>query len=212
MICAICQKRRALRYCPGGRDQICAVCCGTEREVTIHCPTDCEYLMEARKHERIPPLDPAALPHRDLQISEEFVEQHAELISSLSLTISQEAERSGAVDSDVQEALASLIQTYRTLQSGIIYESLPANPLAADLHRALQAAGERFRVEEQDALGMPKTRDGDILRALAFLDVFARDRDNGRRFGRSFLDALPKFQPPAEIATAEDTGSSLILP
>ncbi len=83
MLCAICQKRRPRRYCPGVRGDICAVCCGTEREVTVRCPSDCEFLMEARKHERTEGLDPATIPHRDITISEEFLEEHSDLISML---------------------------------------------------------------------------------------------------------------------------------
>ena len=59
---------------------------------------------------------------------------------------------------------------------------------------------------------MPKTRDADILRALVFLDVLAIDRDNGRKFGRSFLDALRGFQPAEDSAGGDESGSSLILP
>lgn len=30
---------------------ICAICCGAEREVSIDCPSDCRYLLEARRYE-----------------------------------------------------------------------------------------------------------------------------------------------------------------
>jgi hypothetical protein len=212
MLCAICQKRRPRRYCPGVRGDICAVCCGTEREVTVRCPLDCEFLMEARKHERTEGLDPATIPHRDITISEEFLEEHSDLIAGLSGALTGEASRNGAVDSDAREALARLIQSYRALQSGVIYENLPANPLAADMHRAMQAAASRFLAEERRGLGMSKTRDSDILRSLVFLDVLSMDRNNGRKYGRSFLDALLKFQPADARADREESGSSLILP
>ncbi len=212
MSCVICEKRRPRRYCPGVRGEICPQCCGAEREVTVRCPPDCEFLMEARKHERTAGLDPAAIPHRDIAITEEFVESHADLISALSGALASNALGNGAVDCDAREALASLIQTYRTLQSGVIYESLPANPLAADLHGAVQRAAAGFREEEREALGMPKTRDADILGALVFLDVLAVDRNNGRKFGRSFLDALLRFQLAEESAGVEETASPLILP
>jgi hypothetical protein len=212
MLCAICQKRRPRRYCPGVRADICPVCCGTEREVTVRCPSDCEYLVEARKHERTERLDPATIPHRDITISEEFLDEHSDLIAILSGALTGQASRSGAVDSDAREALAGLIQSYRTRQSGIIYEGLPANPLAADLHRAMQAAAVQFLTEERRALGISKTRDADILRVLVFLDVFSIDRNNGRKYGRSFLDALLSFQPADASAGGEESGSSLILP
>jgi hypothetical protein len=212
MSCAICQKRRPRRHCPGVRGEICPVCCGTEREVTVRCPSDCEYLVEARKHEHTAGLDPATIPHRDIAISEEFLEEHADLIAVLSAALTAQSARNGAVDSDARQALESLIRFYRTLQSGLIYEGVPANPLAADLHRALRDAALEYQAGEREDVGLPAIRDADILRALVFLDVLSVDRDNGRVFGRSFLDALLAFQPAAGSAGAGETGSSLILP
>lgn len=212
MLCAICQKRRPRRYCPGVRGNICPVCCGTEREVTVRCPSDCEYLMEARKHERTEGLNPATIPHRDISMTQEFLEEKSALIAELGSGLAAAAERNGAVDSDAREALASLIQHYRTLQSGVIYENLPPNPIAANLHRAMQAAAAQFVTKERQALGVSKTRDADILRVLAFMDILALDRSNGRRYGRSFLDTLVRFQPDEASAGGDDIGSSLILP
>ena len=59
---------------------------------------------------------------------------------------------------------------------------------------------------------MPKTRDADILGVLVFLDVLAVDRNNGRKCGRAFLDALLRFQLAEESAGVEETASPLILP
>jgi hypothetical protein len=212
MLCVICEKRRPRRYCPGVRGEICAVCCGTEREVTVRCPSDCPYLMEARKHEQTAGLEAEKIPHRDIPISSEFIEDYEGLITMLSLSLTGEADRIGAVDSDAREALESLVQTYRTLESGIIYESLPANPLAASLHHAIRGAAARYMEEERKALGLPKTRDADVLRAIVFLDVFALDRNNGRKYGRAFLDAIGHFQPPEGSAGGEPETPSLILP
>src|SRR5215472_11330292 len=50
-ICPICEKRRAERYCPAKGEKICAIDCGTEREVTIDCPSDCAYLLAAHRWE-----------------------------------------------------------------------------------------------------------------------------------------------------------------
>jgi hypothetical protein len=211
MLCAICQKRRPRRYCPGVRGDICPVCCGTEREVTVRCPSDCEYLIEARKHERTEGLDPATIPHRDIPMTEEFLEERSDLIAELGGALAAAAGHDGAVDSDAREALASLIQSYRTLQSGVIYENLPPNPIAANLYRVMQTAAAQFLTKEREALGVSKTRDADVLRVLVFLDIFSLDRSNGRRYGRSFLDALMRFQP-AEASAGDDIGSSLILP
>jgi hypothetical protein len=168
--------------------------------------------MEARKHERTEGLDPATIPHRDITISEEFLEEKSDLIAELGGALTVAAARDAAVDSDAREALASLIQSYRTLESGVIYDNLPPNPIAANLHRAMQAAAAQFLTKERQALGISRTRDADVLRALVFMDILALDRSNGRRYGRSFLDALRRFQPAEASAGGDDIGSSLILP
>jgi hypothetical protein len=188
------------------------VCCGTEREVTIRCPLDCEYLVEARKHEHTKGLDASTIPHRDMVISDEFLHEHVGLIAEMSRALIHAASAVGAVDSDAREAIESLIQSYRTLQSGVIYEGLPANPLAADIYRGVQAGAAKYLELEREALGMPKTRDGDVLRTLVFFAALAVDRDNERRYGRSFLDALGKFQAVEDSAGGDESGSSLILP
>ena len=52
MPCALCRTRKEKRFCPAVHDRICAVCCGTEREVSLDCPGDCPYLQQARTHEK----------------------------------------------------------------------------------------------------------------------------------------------------------------
>src|SRR3989442_2247168 len=50
--CPIFEKRKPGRFCPAKGEKICAVCCGTEREVTLDCPADCAYLLD-RKSTRL---------------------------------------------------------------------------------------------------------------------------------------------------------------
>jgi hypothetical protein len=171
----------------------------------------CEYLQEARKHEPAAEFDTTVLGNPDVRVTEEFLESHAGLMLAANRALIAAAGRNGALDSDVREALASLIQTYRTLQSGVIYEGLPANPLAAHLHREVQEALGAFRQQETQQTGISRTRDSDVLRVLVFFERLALDRNNGRPRGRAFLDMLRTLQP--ETATDFDTAaSSLILP
>ena len=212
MACAICQTRRPRRFCPGVRGDICTLCCGTEREVSVDCPLACEYLREAHKHEKPQPLDPDALPNRDIQVSEEYLRDHEELLVFLARALGRAAANNPAVvDYDIREALEASIRTLRTQESGLVYESLPANPLAAGLCRALQEANAEFRRAEAEQLGMHKTREGAALGLLVFLQHFEISYNNGRRRGRAFLDALLDFY--SVEAAPETTGSSsLILP
>jgi hypothetical protein len=212
MACAICETRRPRRFCPGVGGDICPVCCGTQREVTVNCPMDCPYLQDARKHDRPVPFDPEQVPNKDIRVSEALVEENRELLVFLAGALAKVAlETAGVVDSDVREALDSLIRSYRTLQSGLYYESLPTNPLAAAIHSRMQQAAGEFRQEETRRLGMSKTRDADVLGMLVFLQRVELDRNNGRRRSRAFLDSLREFYA-VEPGGAPPLASPLILP
>ncbi len=212
MTCAICETRRPRRYCPGVRGEICSICCGTEREVTVSCPLDCPYLRDAREHERVAPVDPEKVPNRDIQVTEAFLTQHEPLLLFVGQTLAGAAlETSGGVDFDVRDALDALIRTYRTLQSGVYYESLPTNALAGNIYADVQQAVTDFRRNETEQLGITHTRDADVLGVLAFLQRLEFDRNNGRARGRAFVDFLRTFfSSPREEQSP--SSPSLILP
>jgi len=216
MACAICQQRRPKRFCPGVRGDICSICCGTEREVTVTCPLDCEYLRDARRHEKPIPLEAASIPNQDIRVSENFLEENEALLLFLGGRLAAAAmDTPGVSDSDVRDALEALVRTYRTLQSGVYYETRPENALAKTLFDAVQSAVAEFRAQEQERHGIPKTRDRDVLGSLVFLQRLELDRHNGRHRGRAFIDLLRSFYeaPSARAGTggAGPLGSALTL-
>jgi hypothetical protein len=201
--CKLCEKKRARRHCPGLGGDICPSCCGTERENTIDCPSACEYLQEARlrEHHALPAEDD--LPNRDIQLSEDFLSDKEEFVVYISEALTRAIEKEKAVDQDAQEALAALIRTYRTLDSGLIYETRPANPYAAALQDALKNAVEKLRQETAEASGLPVLRDADILGVLVFLERIGLQYVNGRRRGRAFYDFLNAHFPAAPPGPAD---------
>jgi hypothetical protein len=211
MACAICEIRRPRRYCPGVRGDICTICCGTEREVTVSCPLDCPHLQAARQHERVAQADPDQFPNRDIRVTDQFIGEHeALLVFTARNLLSAALEVPGAVDTDVREALDALIRTHRTLQSGVYYETRPVNGLANHIYGLLQAALAEFRRGEAERTGMQRTRDADVLGVLVFLQRLELDRNNGRPRGRAFLDFLRGFF--ADSASPAAAPSSLIVP
>jgi hypothetical protein len=178
--------------------------------VTVDCPSDCEYLHEARKHEPPVAVDPTISGNPEIRVTKEFLESNGMLLLAMSVAITDAASERRAVDSDVREALAGLIQTYKTLQKGVIYASLPDNPLAASVFRAVQGTVDAYLRDETERLGMTKTRDLDVLRLLVFFERMALDNNNGRPRSRAFLDALRMLQPPPQPAA--NVAPSLILP
>jgi hypothetical protein len=208
--CTICQNRRAKRYCPALRSHICPQCCGKEREETIDCPLDCPYLIEGREHEKRAGLSPKQFPYKEIAITEQFLRQHEELLNALGAFVLHSALRArGAADQDVREALDALVRTYKSLESGIYYNTMPQSLTAQNIVSKVQESLKKFRLEEAERAGIPRTRDADVLGILIFLLRMAIDRDNGRRRGRSFIGFLQRHFTPAEPAPAP---SSLILP
>jgi hypothetical protein len=205
MKCKICETRKPRRYCPGVGGDICSICCGDQREVTVNCPLDCPYLMEARLHEKLPEVNPEEIPNRDIQVTEEFLRDHEPLLIFLGVKLLDASLETplgaGAVDSDVREALESLIRTYRTLQSGLYYESKPANLAAAAIHQKIQDAVQELRKDLSEK-GATAIRDAEILGVLVFLERIGMHQTNGRPRGRAFIDYLrasfPEKQSPAQ--------------
>jgi len=213
ILCKICQKKRARRYCPGVQAEICPVCCGTERENTIDCPSACEYLQAARLHEEHPPIVPEDLPNKDIRLTEDFVREHEYLFMWLALALARSMEKEHAVDSDAREAMDALIRTYRTRESGLIYETRPQNPFAAGIQEALQASTEELHKRIGEETGIHSLRDGDVMRTLVFLQRLEMQHSNGRRRGRAFFDFLQaSFPAPAPSENVIAPSENLIGP
>lgn len=201
--CKICNKRRARRECPGVSGEICAQCCGTERENTVDCPRDCEHLIAARRHERLLAIPQDQIPNQDIHVTEEFIQKHEHLITWLTLALANAMEKERAVDFDAREALDALTRSYRTLQSGLIYETKPQNPFAASIQDAMRGSVEELSKELAKEAGMATLRDAEVLGTLVFLQRLELQHNNGRRRGRAFFDFLRSYFPPTEQQAAE---------
>ncbi len=203
-LCQICEKRRPRRYCPGVNGDICPRCCGEERENSVDCPFDCEYLREARRHERPPDVAREDIPHLDIEITGEFLGANSKLVMHVARSLVDAALAvPGAIDADAREALESMIRTHRTLESGLIYTSRPDNPLAASIQQRVAESTERLRNALKKRTGSNPIRDKDLLGVLVFLARVGVAHDNGRRRGRAFLDFLHQHfeqSPPGETA------------
>lgn len=204
-LCAICGKRKPKRYCPGVSGDICTLCCGTEREVTVQCPLPCIYLIESRTHDARREVAPGTLPHMDIQVDEAFLRRNESLMTMVALTMLKTSLFEGdiLVDTDVRDALAALTQTYRTLQSGLVYEVRPENPLAAKVVSAVQETVVKIR--EYLARDNARLDDRDVLKVLVFFQRMELSQWNGRPKSRGFIHFLGGFVPPDAAAVPSDT-------
>lgn len=200
MRCKICGTRKPRRYCPGVQGDICSICCGTEREVTVSCRLECPYLIEAHSREMPVQFDEST-PNSDVALSDRFVGEHEALISALGIALKQAVSKTeGAVDLDVRETLDALTRTYRTLANGLYYDSHPVNPFADRIYREVRTSmSEYAEVVKRQGQSL---READVLGCLVFFQRISFTMNNQRPKGRWFIEfvmrqPVPDQTPPA---------------
>jgi hypothetical protein len=210
--CPICEKRKEARFCPAKGEKICAVCCGTEREVSIDCPSDCSYLVSAHRyedgHQRFLPAD---TPLLDEKIPQDIVHSHQQLMAALAFSIAKFcAVQPAAVDADVLAAIEALAHTYKTLSSGIIYEKPPEPPLPRELYGALIAFLTEIKKQQAERANSAAVKDMDLSYLWVFLYRMGLLRTNGRPRSRRFIEFLRSQFPQSPELKREE--SRIIVP
>jgi hypothetical protein len=209
ILCKICGKRRARRFCPAVQGDICTICCGTEREVSLSCPLECEYLREAHRHEKAIPVNEAQQANSDIVVSEELLSNHEEFLLFSIYSLVQAAIRtSGAVDTDVIAALEAEIQTHRTMSAGLFYETKPENMVALAVQRSFAASLADYQKLRSEREPLSPVRDSTVLAILVFLHRIGQQNQNGRPRGRMFLDLLSRMTPEERV---EERAPSIII-
>jgi len=198
--CSICEKRKAARYCPAKGEKICAVCCGTEREVTISCPPECAYLVAAHRyedeHKRALPAD---TPFLDERVPQELLHTHQQLLAALAFQTAKFASNeTSTADPDVISTLAALAATYKTLQSGLLYEKVPEIPVQRDLYLALSQFLDEIKRKAAEGGHSAALKDVAIFQVIVFLYRMGLLRSNGRRRSRRFIEFLRAQFPQSE--------------
>jgi hypothetical protein len=209
--CPICEKRKAARFCPAKGEKICAVCCGTEREVTIDCPPDCSYLVAAHRYEDEHRRSLADTPLLDEKIPQDIVYTHQQLMAALAFSIAKFcAIQPATVDADVLAAIQALAQTYKTLSSGIIYEKPPDAPLPRELYAALIALISELKKLQAERPSSARLKDSELFYLLVFIYRMGLLRTNGRPRSRRFIEFLRRQFPQSPELKREE--SRIIVP
>src|SRR5262245_37093363 len=139
--CPLCTTRTGKRYCPAKDTHICAVCCGTKREIEIDCPSSCNYLKASRSYEAEKPILDAEVIAKIRKYDNSFINRYHHVLDVINKTVVEERMSSPwLVDNDVVEVYKALAATMKTLSSGIYYESLPEGPVRLSLFRRLKDA------------------------------------------------------------------------
>jgi hypothetical protein len=215
--CAICEIRKEKRFCPAVHGRICPQCCGEQREITLDCPSDCPYLLQAREHEKPRPadqFDPSTL-FLQVEISEQFTYEHEHLLMGLSYSLATAAHADRTLnDRDLISALSALSTRYeRLISSGLHYDQ----PLPSAAQHAVAVQVEemvkQYREAEQKQRGYSGLKDSDVLKALVFLVRLSHGRTSGRPKSRAFIDFLfAQFPEKEPDILAPQQASRIIVP
>jgi len=206
--CPLCSTRTGKRYCPAKSTHICAVCCGTKREVEIDCPSSCSYLKASRSYEADKPIIDSELLAKIQQYDNGFVKRFHHVLDAINKSIAEERMSSPwLVDQDVVETFKALTATMKTLSSGIYYESLPEGPVRLTLFRRLRDAFDGLM--QPDAVGdHPVLKASEAVEVLEFATIAAQMNSTVRPRSRRYLDWISEtfgYPQPQQ-------SSGLILP
>jgi hypothetical protein len=218
LVCAICEIRKEKRFCPAVHGRICPPCCGVQREVTLDCPSDCPYLLQAREHEKPRTMDeinPAEL-FLDVEIPDQFMYEREHLLLGLTFALAKTAHADRSLnDRDLLNALVALCTSYQRLaNSGLHYEQPMASVSQQRVAVAVENMLKEFREAEQKHVGYSSLKDSDVLRAMVFLVRLAFSRTSGRPKSRAFIDFLFAQFPEKQsgVIAPQEAASRIIVP
>jgi hypothetical protein len=186
--CPLCSSRPGKRYCPAKDVHICAVCCGTKREVEIDCPSSCGYLKASRSYEAEKPIIEPELIAKIRKYDNSFVERFHFALAMVNAAVMEE--RMGSpwlVDRDVIAVYKALTATMRTLSSGIYYESLPDGNVQISLFRRLKKGFDEL-MEPDPAADHPVLKVSEAVEVMDFLTFAAQMNSSTRPRTRRYLD------------------------
>jgi hypothetical protein len=207
--CPLCSNRHGKRYCPAIAEQICAVCCGTKREIEIDCPSPCPYLKASRSYEAEKPIPDPEVAAKVRGFDEGFFERYHPVLDAVTRSVIEEhMDSKWLVDNDVIEVYRCLKTTMKTLSSGIYYESLPEGPVRISLFRRLKELFEEM-MEPDPGADRRTLKVTEAIDVLDFLTVVALANSSVRPKSRRYLDSMTeKFG--ARQTTQQSSG--IILP
>ncbi len=147
--CAQCAKQAARRECPALGERICALCCARLRMLVLACPERCPYLQDARRiaqERRAEQL----ITHLLAQGKESWVnvlDTLGPLLALLERAIVdvQRQHFRDLADEEILAGVQNSLQTYETLERGIIYEHRSESPRIQAVSDSLKQTLEQLK-------------------------------------------------------------------
>ncbi len=158
--CNFCGNRKANRFCPALTRLICSRCCGRNRQKSIDCPDNCNFLIVSRRQ--------ALKKLVNFQGDGEFEVAQFEVLHNLRLGLikSRERARFTLTVEEVLSAINNAVETLRIRFSGLLYDFRSPNP---NVQQTTEAILEIVQGHEKGDRGLKKVELSDILRCLQYI-------------------------------------------
>jgi hypothetical protein len=158
------------------------------------------YLIAAHRyedeHKRALPAD---TPFIEERLPQDILHSQQQLMSLLAFQIARFAsDQPSAADPDVLAAVAALAGTYKTLQSGLLYEKVPEIPVQRNLYLALTKFLDELKKEAAEKGNSGAVKDSSVFHIAVFLYRMGTLRSNGRPRSRRFIEFLRGQFPQSE--------------
>lgn len=136
MKCSLCGKKKAKRYCPAKKTDICPTCCGEKRGVEINCPPDCRYFVGGRQYQESKVTKRRLVKEGAVSFARRarLYNRHPGLFEGIEKAIvSHFRGTPGLTNDDLLAALDLVLKTLDTEKSGLIYEHKSGKTTVDDL-------------------------------------------------------------------------------
>lgn len=173
-ICVRCGARKPLRFCPALRTPICPKCCGRNRNKTISCFEECQYLLEARTQ--------ALKRLVNLAGDYEFEANFLDVIHNLRMAIvkTKEKTHSNLSEDEALQAIDNVLRAQRALSRGVIYEFRSPN---INIQMIMEGLMLVSRWHQDGEKGLRRFGSGEITACLEYLQRQARvAKEKGVKF------------------------------
>ncbi len=203
MSCALCQQRKARRECPALGKAICPACCGRYRELTLDCPAECPYLIEAYRYDAERPVPESRRYRPEIPLTLRQMEDSNQLVAALLEAVQTfRRQNRDLADADVAEVLECRLKALETESSGLVYDAAPAGGLRRELYQQLLQVEQTPRKRSELAPAAAATREQRILTYILLLRT-VKINSSGRPRARGFIvwlnDRMPDEAPKAPL-------------
>jgi hypothetical protein len=209
MKCILCEQRKAKRYCPAKKTQICAICCGEKRGVEINCPLDCPYYVEGQRHhqEKVTKQRLKKEGAEPYIRRAELYNKNPEIFAKIELALAGLFRADSRLkNEEVASALELVLKTLDTEKRGILYdyrsESRVVNELAGQILSILR---ERKDTPELRQARITLDYAKDLIEEFLKEVNFYMEVDSN---SQSYLIHISRYHPERREAAH---GSSLII-